>query len=527
VSNTEDRVWRPAAGLLLLCALVLALLPWPHLDGLNQMWRWWLDRPEYSHGILLPPLAIFLIWQQRDWLERQPIAGTWWGLSLTLFGVLLLLLGRFASILTLVQYAFVVSLSGVMLALVGKRIAARLVVPLVILLLMVPLPQFLYNNLSSGLQLLSSKLGVALLRLFGVSVYLEGNVIDLGSYRLEVAEACSGLRYMFPLMTLGFIMAWFYKAAFWKRAAIFLSSIPLTLVMNSLRIAGIGVTVDHFGSAAAEGLLHEFEGWMMFMVSAALMFCEVILLSRIGRDARPWRSIFGMRFPEPTPRNVPRATWKPNLPFLVAAGVVLAVTAVTLALPARAEIVPARQSFAEFPTDIGGEWHGNRQALETVYLDALKLSDYVLADYRRTDGSGSPLNFYVAWYDSQRAGQSAHSPSSCLPGAGWRIDELEQRSLPGLTMSSTPLTVNRALISYGEQRELVYYWFQQRGRVVTNEYLVKWYLFWDALTRNRSDGALVRLIVPLARGEDAANADAELSTFLRDVTPTLARYLPD
>ncbi|HET6553594.1 MAG TPA: VPLPA-CTERM-specific exosortase XrtD [Dyella sp.] len=523
--NSQEQVWRPALGLLLLWAVVLAVLPWPHLDGLNQMWRWWMDRPEYSFGILLPPLAAFLVWQQRDWLERQPFTGSWWGVAVTLLGAVTLILGRMASILTLVQYAFVISFCGVTIALVGRRIAARLMVPFLILLLMVPLPQFLYNNLSSSLQLLSSRIGVALIRACGVSVYLQGNVIDLGAYKLEVAEACSGLRYLFPLMTLGFIMAWFYKAAFWKRVLVLLSSIPLTIVMNSLRIAGIGVTVEHWGQAAAEGFLHDFEGWVMFMASAAVMLLEVVLLSKIGGDGRPWRSIFGVTFPAPTPRKLPRAAWKPTAPFMVAAGAVVAVTVATLALPQRAEAIPARRSFVEYPSRLEG-WSGRRQALESVYLDALKLSDYLLADYSPPDGA-TPVSFYVAWYDSQRAGQSTHSPSSCLPGAGWRIDSMREEPLTGLKVGATPLVVNRALISYGDQRDLVYYWFQQRGRVLTNEYLVKWYLFWDALTRNRSDGALVRLIVPLTRSQDPASADRELQAFLKLATPDLNRYVPD
>ncbi|MBK6451782.1 MAG: exosortase [Proteobacteria bacterium] len=196
-----------------------------------------------------------------------------------------------------------VAFYGVVLAGVGLRVFRRLWAPLFILLLMVPLPDFLLNNLSAEMQLISSAIGVWFMRLFGVSVYLEGNVIDLGGYQLQVAEACDGLRYLFPLMTLGFIMAYFFKAALWKRVLLFLSSIPITILMNSLRVGMIGIMVEHWGIGMAEGFLHEFQGWAVFMLSAGVMLLEMIVLARIGKDRRPWREVFGLEFPAPTPKD--------------------------------------------------------------------------------------------------------------------------------------------------------------------------------------------------------------------------------
>jgi EpsI family protein len=143
-----------------------------------------------------------------------------------------------------------------------------------------------------------------------------------------------------------------------------------------------------------------------------------------------------------------------------------------------------------------------------------------------TGPSPRPVNLYVAWYDSQRAGRSVHSPRTCLPGGGWQIVEFDQVEVPGVQAAGQPLRVNRALIALGSSRQLVYYWFQQRGRIITNEYLAKWFLFWDSLTRNRSDGALVRLVVPLGEAEQSSNADAELARFAAELEPVLERYVP-
>ena len=517
------QVWRPSVPLTALVLLMLALSIVPFRDGLELMWGWWMDRPEYSHGVMMPLLALFLIWQQRDRFERTPFTGSWWGVALTTLGGFVLVMGQLASVLTLVQYAYVLTLGGLMLSLTGTRSVPRLLVPFAILVLMIPLPEFLFKNLTADLQLISSEIGVAVIRLFGVSVFLEGNIIDLGTYKLEVAEACSGLRYLFPLMTLGFIMAYFYKAAMWKRAIVFLSSIPVTILMNSLRIGIIGVLVDRYGQSMAEGFLHDFEGWVMFMVSASVLLLEIVVLSRIGRDRRPWREIFGVEFPAATPRSAQRIKWQPNTTFVISSVLVGALALSSLFLPERVEQVPARRNFAEFPTQLDA-WNGRRTTIEAVFLDALKLDDYIMSDYRGI--SGQPINLYVAWYDSQRAGQSSHSPRTCIPGGGWQMTSLEQVDVPQATMGSVPLRVNRAMIENGAQRQLVYYWFQQRGRVVTNEYMVKWYMFRDSLTRQRTDGALVRLMIAVPEGKSVEEVERELQSFTRTLASTLEPYVP-
>jgi EpsI family protein len=167
-----------------------------------------------------------------------------------------------------------------------------------------------------------------------------------------------------------------------------------------------------------------------------------------------------------------------------------------------------------------GDWNGRRDSIEKKYLDELKLNDYIIADYKNDSGDG--VNLYLAYYDSQRSGAAAHSPKSCIPGGGWRI-----KSHSVIDVEGTGKSVNRMLIRKGDYRQLVYYWFDQRGRIITNEYMVKWYLFWDSLTLGRTDGALVRLTTALEPGEDVANADKRLSDFAQLIQPTLPDYIPE
>ena len=519
----QQTVWREPPWMWGVLAALFGLLVYIFRDGVSATVRAW-SREEYSHGYMLLLVVVFLIWQKKDRLERLRFRDSWTGAVIVLAGVALYFMGELSTLYIIIQYAFLVTLFGVAFCLVGWEGMRRIWIPILFLGFTIPLPSFLFNNLSAALQLISSQLGVAVIRFFGVSVFLEGNVIDLGNYRLQVVEACSGLRYLFPLMSLAFLCAYFFKGALWKRVLIFLSSIPITVLMNSFRIGVTGILVDYKGIAMAEGFLHDFEGWFIFMGCLGILIAEMWLLARIGKEGRrPLREVFGLDFPHPSPPDAV-VHYRPFPKPLVFAAVVLLVTAFSSAmLDRRQEIVPARADFSGFPLTIG-EWHGTSERMEKIYIDALKFDDYIMVNYRNSEGRG--VNFYVAYYGSQKKGESAHSPRSCLPGDGWRMVGLREQAIGGIDMDGVPLRVNRVEIRKGDYTQLVYYWFQQRGRVITNEYLVKWYLFWDALTRNRTDGALVRLTTQVLPGEDVASADRRLRDFTKAVSGVLADYLP-
>jgi exosortase D (VPLPA-CTERM-specific) len=504
----------------MLFALLAAVAPfWPVLSRLFDVWNL---HPEYSHGIIIPPLALFLAWRQRAALSTMPFEGSWAGVLVVLVGFGLWYLAGLSTIYVIGQYGFLVVLYGMVLALAGPRLFRALAMPLLILVFMVPLPAFFSNSLSLQMQLLSSALGVDLIRLFGISVFLEGNVIDLGSFKLQVVEACDGLRYLFPLMTLAFIVAYLFRASFWKRAVVFLASVPIAILMNSARIGLIGVTVEYWGEKMAQGILHDFEGWVVFMLSIMVLLALAATLNRIGSGERSFRDALAVDFGPPVPKASAAVSARfMSTPFLAALVIALAANVCAATVPERIELKPARRSFAEFPAAVAA-WDVVRFPLEKVYADDLNLDDYLLAEFRRP--AGSAVSVWIAWYDSQRSGNSVHSPRSCLPGGGWQLRSLTQRTLR--IDGGRNLPVNRALIEQGSERQLVYYWFQQRGRAITNEYAVKWYILHDAVTLNRTDGALVRLIVPLRAGETEAEADRELTQFTSTLAPLLPAYLP-
>ncbi len=505
-------VWLAALG-------AFGALCWLARSGLALLISDWMVRPEYSHGMLVPALSGYLLYARRGAIAIGD-SGTGWGVALVTFGVVVVCLGKLSAVHALSQYGFVIALIGLFYSIFGTASWRQTAIPLLLLLFMVPLPHMIHQLLSGQLQLLSSQLGVAIIGAFGIPVHLEGNVIDLGVYQLQVLEACDGLRYLFPLSTLSFIFAYLFKAPIWQRLVLFLSAIPVTVVMNSLRIAIIGFTVEHWGISMAEGLLHEFQGWSIFLVCVVCLLGEARVLAWARGDRRPLVELMNIGTVEGAPRGVPRAA------TAAASGAALvslaAVAAFSVTTHTTELATPARQDFLEFPLMLDGGWQGQRHSLEAQYLDELKLDDYLLADY--LGGDGAVANLYVAYYRSQLAGRSVHSPRTCLPGGGWQIESLERVELDdGL---GRPVPVNRAVIARGSAKQLVYYWFEQRGRVLADEYAVKWYLLTDSLGTGRSDGAMVRLMSPIGVSGDELETERSLRRLFAAVRTEIQPFLP-
>lgn len=520
--SSRHHFWRVSTntwGLLLIAILIVVAI---YYDGLSELVRMWSETEEYSHGFLIPLITLFLIWQKSDQLREFEFAGSWFGFAIVVCALLLNFVGNLSALFIIVQYSFLLTIVGAVLSFTGWNGLKKIWVPLLYLVFMIPLPNFFYNTLSLKLQLISSRLGVDFIRLCDISVYLEGNVIDLGAYKLQVVEACNGLRYLFPFMSLAFLCAYIFDGAFWKKAVIFLSSIPISIVMNSFRIGIIGVLVEYLGTGAAEGFLHDFEGWAVFMVCMGILFLEMWILTKIGHQQRSLAAAFNIRFPDPLPNQAVA-----KLRSIPASAIAVLVTlfigaALSFGIEKPEEKVPSRKQFVNFPLQMD-QWQATTEKLARNVAEVLQLDDYILADYR--DGSGNAINVYVAYYESQSKGHSIHSPRSCLPGGGWQINELPRRTMA--VGGGKTDNIARVLIEKGEAKQLVYFWTQQRGRIINNEYAIKWYLFWDALSMHRSDGALVRFVTPLTVSESIDDADRRLNQFVNKLLPMLPDYIPN
>lgn len=517
-------VWRQSRSALAwlgISAVACAVIFWP---ALAELWRSWMNRSEYSFGVFIPLISAFLIWQRKDRIELTGGTGTYKGVLLIIAGLCLWILGELAVAMVFLDYALLLCLFGLSLCFLGVSGTRLISVPLAMLVFMMPLPEFLMQTLSLRLQIISSELGVAFIRLFGISVFLDGNIIDLGALKLQVAEACSGLRYLFSLLTLGFIAAYFFKGNVWKRSALFVSAVPITIFMNSIRIALVGITVDYYGLAAAEGLLHEFEGLIIFLGCTIILILEMWFLARVGAERMSLQAAFGLEFPAPTPKGaqVYRRSSSGAL-SLSASLLVAASTAAAVGLRPVSH-VPERVPFSRFPMTIAG-FLGTPHALDKDSLDILQLDDYLLVDYDAP--RHSPINLYIQYFRKQDRNGATHSPRLCIPAGGWEIVGLETRAIPQAVFHGHALEVNRVMITKGTLSYLTYYWFQQRGRNTTNEYGTKLLILWDALSRSRTDGSMIRIMTPIKAGEKAGAADDRLSQFASELLPKLEPFIPD
>ena len=282
----------------------------------------------------------------------------------------------------------------------------------------------------------------------------------------------------------------------------------------------IAVLVNNFGSQMAEGFLHQFEGWIIFLLGTFLIGIEILALERFR--LRRIEIVSVLNRPKGSTHNVITLN-ESALATVVACAVALAVVISINWADAYAS-KPIRQSFAAFPTQID-DWFGRRQELAPEVQGVLKSTDSYLADFSRA-ASRTPVNLFVAYYDSLSKGAAIHSPRVCLPGSGWEFTSFEEASFADLVAGMTG-TVNRVIIQKGEQKILMYYWFQQRERRTANEFSMKYYLLADNLRKNRKDGALIRIYTPIlgvASGE--ADAEQRLKSFAQGLLSRIAAYVP-
>lgn len=487
-------------------------------SALLELVRRWNQQEEYSHGYLIPLVTIWLLWTRRDALRASIDQPSLAGPALILIAILMHITGELSAIWLLSQIGFIIALLGIALAFGGYPLLKIVFVPIAYLIFAIPLPYFIDAVLTLKLQLISSELGVAFIRLMQIPVYLDGNIIDMGTYKLQVIEACSGLRYLYPLLSLSFLTCYLYQGRFWQRAVIFLSGIPIAIGMNGFRIGLVGILVDRWGSQMAEGALHFFEGWVIFLACAALLGGETFVLARLsGRrlfdvfHAPIFKTAVSAQTPTTSVRNVPALAC---LAMLCVSGFVV------LHISGRSEVIPERARFVAFPTRLA-QWRGQPSSLDSATEQFLNADDYLLANYSQSDGK--IVNFYVAYYASQRKNESPHSPIVCLPGGGWLITRLDRQNFNG---AGPDHQFNRVIIQKGTTRDLVYYWFDERGRRIADEYWAKWYLLIDSIEENRTDGALVRLITEIGPDETEADADIRLRSFMSVALPRLTDFVP-
>jgi EpsI family protein len=458
--------------------------------------------------------------------------------------------------------------AGLAVTLYGWR-TRFLVFSLMVLFFIVPLPPFVNQILTFKLKMAASKLSVLMLRAFGVSVLLEGNIIDIGTDKLQVVDACSGLRYLMPMILLTILIGYFFIKGRWRWAVLLLMILPLSIFINGLRIWISGMLIVNGHPELARNLFHDFSGWLMFMIAGIVLVFVAFTLRKIGgvthsaksRENRA-RSNIGIKDYDSrikgqgsevrdqksevrihtfhdlaktddstirpinhltkTNKNNANHGWlKPTL-ITVILCFLFAGSGWALKQIPSANNLPERTNFEFFPLQIG-EWKGKRSYLSEEILNFLWSDDYVTATYYK-ENSHNLIYLLIPFYDYQVTNHTAHAPQTCLLGGGFAMVKSNERQIH--ISPDKSITIKSMILEKGDTRLLGSYFFFQRGRVITNPWMNKFYLMWDAFTKRRTDGALVRVEMTVAPEQSLDDVYEVLEEFIRQLWPILPDYIP-
>ena len=267
--GATDR-WRRGVSVTAFAALLAAFVA-AYGQVMTDLFQDWLQDDNYSHGLVVLPLAAYLIWQRRERFTAAAVRPTVWGLVLVLVSLVQLTVGLLGAEFFISRVAILVTVVGTILFLYGWGHVRLLAFPLALFLLAIPLPALIFNQIAFPLQLLASRVGVVAMSLFDVPVLREGNVIVLANATLEVAEACSGIRSLASLLTLSMVYSYFAEPGTGHRVLLVSATIPIAVAVNGVRVAGTGLMANRFGPESADGFFHGFSGWLMFIAAFALL----------------------------------------------------------------------------------------------------------------------------------------------------------------------------------------------------------------------------------------------------------------
>ena len=581
-------------------ALLLIFMGYSFRPILQELVRVW-DSGDNNYCFLVVPLFLYLCWEKRETFRFTQFSWNAWGVFSITIAVLLIIAGQLGSVITLYFIGIWASIFSIAYTVYGSRIK-QLAFPFFILLFIIPIPPYINNILTFQLKLAASSLATLMLRLSGVSVFLDGNIIDLGITQLEVVEACSGLRYLMPLFLLALLIGYFFTKGWWRNGVLVLLVIPLSVFFNSLRIWMSGILTVKGHPELVENFFHDFSGWVIFMIAGAILFGVTRILNKIVLGNKDYGSgerggikdqdrikdegvrikegevqserntleVGGLKLEatrnsqlatrspqtqqhetrntehetlstDPATRNSQLATGSPytrnpepgtrNLQIGIAKPIAITVIACLLFVGSgyalkkipSATNMPERQSFKSFPIDIG-QWEGRRSYISQEILDQLWSDDYVQASFVKP-GTRNAIHLLIPFYEWQGTRHTIHAPQSCLLGGGWALTGSQERLA---TMGDgRKIPVMTLKLEKGNAKILGSYFFFQRGRVLTNVWMNKAYLMYDAFTKRRTDGALVRVELVMAPGQSVDDAWEKLEEFITELWPILPRYIPE
>ncbi|MBT0666189.1 EpsI family protein [Geobacter pelophilus] len=514
-SATIDPFWLKIAGLL---GLFIAAY-WVPLRGMVNVWQ---SNEDYSYGFIIPMVTLYLLWDKRSLLLSTPVRSSWRVLPLLLIFILVSIygvLGSSGNIAMPVVPILIVLFAAFCL---GTEFARKALLPLGFLIFMVPIPAVLERTIGTWLKSVSSVLGGSLVRLFGIPVHVSGNLIDLGVTKLQVVDACNGLRYLFPLLAIGVIYSYLFERTTWKRIFCVIATLPIAVLINSLRIGITGILANWYGAAAAEGFFHDFTGWVLFMVAFVLLY----LLGRVLTFFPPRQKKGVVASPAPMPAGATDAINGriSNRVYATALVLLVAVAALswsTSALPA----VKLRGGIESFPTSFAG-WQGTSTLVDPEIVRMSGAEEAFSGQY--ANENREQVSLYIGYRSTAflESENFFHSPTVCLPSNGMKTTINRTRTISGIPRWGD-LTVTEMVTEGLGSRMLVYFWFQTKDRATYDKNINRYHLTLHALTRDNTYDLFLRPIAQLQPTESIADGEKRLDRFVRDLSPEMLRFIND
>lgn len=232
----------------------------------------WATNDNYSHGFFVPIIAAYMIWQKKKIIKKHAIRPNYLGLLIIIFGMFVFIAGNIGAELFTMRTAIVITIAGLCTFFFGIRITVTIAAPLVYLMFMVPLPTIIWNKIAFPLQLVAAQITSNVVHIIGIPILREGNVLHLSNTTLEVVDACSGLRSLTSLLALSAAYAYIITLATINKWILFLSAIPIAIIVNILRLTSTVLLATYIGPEAAQGFLHELSGVFVFIVAFIMLF---------------------------------------------------------------------------------------------------------------------------------------------------------------------------------------------------------------------------------------------------------------
>ncbi len=495
--------------LALLILISLFASYWPILQKLALRW----NSGDNSYCYLVVPVFLYLCWERKEDFRFTEFDWSVWGLFPALLSVVTIIIGELGSVESLLYLGLWGCVISVIITMYGLRRSLALWFPLLILLFIIPLPPFINRILTFKMKMAASSLSVEMLRATGVSVLQNGNILDLGVTKMQVVDACSGLRYIVSMFLMALLIGHFFVSGWWRKILLVLLVYPLSIIINAVRIFITGILLIRGYQSLTEGVFHDGAGLIAFLVAGGVLFVFAGIIMKIGTvgKVRLWR--------DPGASQV--SSFRPLL-LTACFCMLFAGSGWGLQNMASALTIPQRNSFVSFPMEIA-EWQGSRSYLSQEILDSLWADDYVNATFTRK-GSPNVIYLLIPYYEYQGTRHTAHAPQSCLLGGGWGMTR------SGTTRVAVPdreIDAGMMLLEKDNHRMLAGYFFLQRGRVIISPWWNKFYLMLDAVKMRRTDGALVRIEMTVAEGQDLDEAEKMLHEFIAGLWPLLSEYVPD